>query len=99
MSRRTRGPPYLEGLMPGHRSFPAHETCIEGVFRLTRLGLRRSFRFGLALCLCDGLGVKTLRQLGAPCSAIPLLEGLRRDRALDQQLGKLPSLRFALDWH
>jgi hypothetical protein len=24
---------------------------------------------------------------------------LWRDLALDQQLGKLPALRFALDWH
>src|ERR1700724_934503 len=70
-----------------------------GRFRPARLGLRRSFRFGLAPRLRDGLGGKTLRQVRTPCGAIPLLEGLSRDRALDQQLGKLPALRFALDWH
>src|SRR3984893_2812520 len=65
----------------------------------TSLGLRSALRFGPALRLRDGLGVETLGQLGASCCAIPLLEGLRRDVALDQQLGKLPALRFAFDWH
>ena len=40
-----------------------------------------------------------LRQLRAAGLAIPFLVGLRRDLALDQQLGKLTALRFAFEWH
>src|SRR5678816_4636624 len=43
--------------------------------------------------------MEPLRQLGLPCRAIPFFIGLGRNLALDQQLGKLPALRFALDWH
>src|SRR6185503_20455319 len=63
------------------------------------LGLRHALRLHLAFPLHYSLGADPLRQLCGPRDAIPLLEGLRRDFALDQQLGKLPALRFALDWH
>src|SRR6185295_10458668 len=61
------------------------------------LGLRSELRPDLAFWF--GLRVQALRQLGVPRCPIPLLERLGRDLALDQQLGKLPALRLALDGH
>src|SRR5262245_57147061 len=72
-------------------------------FRATTTFGTSHFGFGSALpfALRPGLafGMKPFRQLLASRSAIPLLVCLRRDLTIDQQLGKLPALRFALDWH
>jgi hypothetical protein len=43
--------------------------------------------------------VESLGQLGTASRAVPLLVGLLRDVAFDQELGKLPSLCLALEWH
>jgi hypothetical protein len=40
-----------------------------------------------------------LGQFFLPGAAVPFLEDLRRDLALDQQLRKLSALRFAFDRH
>jgi hypothetical protein len=61
--------------------------------------VKSALRFHLALRLRHFLCVEPLRQLGLARRTIPFLEGLGRDLALDQQLGKLPALRLALDWH
>ena len=74
-------------------SWPARFLCSRS------LGLRSALRLRLAPPLRRSLGVEPLRQLRAPRCAIPLLEGLWRYLALDQQLSELPALRFALDWH
>src|SRR5688572_5623222 len=58
-----------------------------------------TLRLGLAAGLGSGLRADPLGQLGTSGLAIPLFIGLRRDLALDQQLGKLPTLRLALEWH
>src|SRR4029453_12982504 len=67
--------------------------------RSSRLALRSPLRLRLPLRLAVLLGMETLPQLLAPRAAIPLLERLGRDLALDQQLRELPSLRLALDRH
>src|SRR4029453_3127537 len=65
----------------------------------SRLPFRSPLRLRLPLRPAGLLGMETLRQLLAPRAAIPLLERLGRDLALDQQLRELPSLRLALDRH
>jgi hypothetical protein len=63
---------------------------------LLRLAVRLPLGFGLDLGLALGV---TRSGSFAPPLAVPLLEGLRRDLAFDQQLRELPPLGLALEWH
>src|SRR5262245_10967497 len=58
--------------------------------------LRSGFSFGLLRRL---FLPHPLRELLLPGLAVPLLEGLRRDLPLHQQLGELPPLRLTLEGH
>ena len=58
-----------------------------------------SLGFRSALLAALGLWLYAFRKLRAAGVTVPLLEGLRRDLALDQELRKFPALCFALERH
>src|SRR5688572_24375876 len=78
---------------------PRRTTDTLGMSALLRLACFPGFTFcGFAF----GLFLRAIHALGQFLAAgftIPLFIGLRRDVALDQQLGELAPLRLALEWH